>query len=83
MMQWRNCGPVDKEVLLAFEALREAREKVSETSDPQAASGAKLVAWVSADRFHPSADDFAMLRLLILTILPQLGGLVLMVARRA
>jgi hypothetical protein len=75
-----KCRQLEKEEQSAIEALRDAREKVSATADPQIASAAKLIAWASLDRFHPSADDFAMLRLLLLTLLPQLGGLVLMVA---
>jgi hypothetical protein len=51
------------------------------TADPQVISAAKLVSWVSLDRLRPSLDDFAMLRLLVLTLLPQLGGLVLMLSR--
>jgi hypothetical protein len=73
-----KCRQLEKDVQAAFETLREARREVSATADPQIASAAKLVAWVSLNRFHPSADDFAMLRLLLLTLLPQLGGLVLM-----
>jgi hypothetical protein len=34
-----------------------------------------MVAWLTA-------DDFSMFRLALLTLLPQIGGLVLMVARR-
>jgi hypothetical protein len=78
-----RCIQLRKDEQLAFESLREARDKVMSTSDPQIASAAKLIAWASLDRFHPSADDFAMLRLLLLTLLPQLGGLVLMVAKKA
>lgn len=78
-----RCRALEKEEQSAMEALRTAREKVSETADPQIAAAAKLIAWMTLDRFHPAADDFAMLRLLFLTLLPQLGGLVLMVAKKA
>lgn len=78
-----KCRQAVKDVQVASQALTEARQAVLATADPQIASAAKLVSWVSADRFHLSADDFAMLRLFLLTILPQLGGLVLMVAKRA
>jgi hypothetical protein len=76
------CRQLEKEEQEVSKALTEARREVSATSDPQITSAAKLIAWVTLDRFHPSADDFAMLRLLLLTLLPQLGGLVLMVAKR-
>lgn len=78
-----KCRQLEKEEQSVMEALAKAREAVSAASDPQTASAAKLVAWITQDCFHPTADDFAMLRLLLLTLLPQLGGLVLMVAKRA
>jgi hypothetical protein len=77
------CRQFEQDVISAMDAVEKAREKVSALADPQIASAAKLVAWVSMNRFHPSADDFAMLRLLLLTLLPQLGGLVLMAASRS
>jgi hypothetical protein len=75
-----RCRQLEKDEQTAIESLREARNSVLSTADPQIASAAKLVAWATLDRFRPSADDFAMLRLLLLTLLPQLGGLVLMLA---
>jgi hypothetical protein len=42
----------------------------------------KLVAWVSRGAIQPGVDGFAMLWLLFRTFLPQVGGLVLMLARR-
>jgi hypothetical protein len=77
-----RCRQLEKDEQTAIESLREARREVSATADPQIASAAKLIAWTSLDRFHPSADDFAMLRLLLLTLLPQFGGLVLLVAKK-
>jgi hypothetical protein len=77
-----KCRQLEKDEQTAIESLREARLVVTATADPQIASAAKLVAWVSLDHFHPTADDFAMLRLLLLTLLPQLGGLVLMLAKK-
>jgi hypothetical protein len=50
--------------------------------DPQPDGASKLIRWLSGDRVVPRADDFAMFRLALLTLLPQLGGLLLMVARR-
>jgi hypothetical protein len=60
--------------------LDEARKQI--ISDPQSDGASKLVRWLSFDRVVPSADDFAMFRLALLTLLPQLGGLLLMIARR-
>jgi hypothetical protein len=31
---------------------------------------------------RPTGDDFAMLRLVLLAVLPQVGGILLMVGRR-
>jgi hypothetical protein len=49
---------------------------------PESSDFAKLVMWVSRGAIQPGADDFAMLWLLFRTLLPQVGGLVLMLARR-
>lgn len=77
-----KCRALEKDEQMALQALTEAHREVSAAADPQIASAAKLVSWVSLNRYNPSADDFAMLRLLLLTLLPQLGGLVLMVSFR-
>jgi hypothetical protein len=55
--------------------------KVSGAADPQTTAATKLVRWVSRGSVRPSAGDFELLRLFLMTVLPQLGGLVLMVAR--
>ncbi|MET4173880.1 hypothetical protein ABIB99_004980 [Bradyrhizobium sp. LA6.1] len=78
-----KCRQLEKDEQQVIQNLMEAREKVSATADPQVTSAAKLVSWVTASRFSPTADDFAMLRLLLLTTLPQLGGLILMLASRS
>jgi hypothetical protein len=54
---------------------------VGRTADPQTEAAIKLVAWVSLGVLRPSADDFAMLRLVLLALLPQIGGILLMVGR--
>jgi hypothetical protein len=41
------------------------------------------VAWVSHGALQPTGNDFAMLRLLLLALLPQIGGILLMVGRSA
>jgi hypothetical protein len=35
------------------------------------------------EQLQPANNDFAMLRLVLLTLLPQIGGILLMVARSA
>jgi hypothetical protein len=60
-----------------------ATQQVSQTADPQTEAAIKLVAWLSHGSLKPEADDFAMLRLVLLALLPQFGGILLMVGRRA
>ncbi|MGJ4927665.1 hypothetical protein ACQR1I_20650 [Bradyrhizobium sp. HKCCYLS2038] len=64
------------------QALDAAMATVSQTADPQTEAAIKLVAWVSRGVVKPSADDFVMLRLILLALLPQIGGILLMVGRR-
>jgi hypothetical protein len=48
---------------------------------PESTDFAKLVTWVSRGAIQPGADDFTMIWLLFRTFLPQVGGLVLMLAK--
>jgi hypothetical protein len=57
-----------------------AQTAVAAAADPQTTRSAQLVAWLSP--WRPSDTDLAMVRLALLTLLPQLGGLVLMVVRK-
>jgi hypothetical protein len=60
-----------------------AMASVGQTADPQTDAAIKLVAWVTRGELRPSSDDFAMLRLVLLALLPQIGGILLMVSRLA
>ena len=60
-----------------------AMASVGYTADPQNDAAIKLVAWVTRGLLRPSGDDFAMLRLVLLAMLPQIGGILLMVSRSA
>jgi hypothetical protein len=60
----------------------QAAAKVVAQAKPESTDFAKLVAWVSRGAVQPGADDFSMLWLLFRTFLPQVGGLVLMLAQR-
>ena len=60
-----------------------AMASVGQTADPQTDAAIKLVAWVTLGVLRPSGDDFAMLRLVLLALLPQIGGILLMVSRLA
>jgi hypothetical protein len=55
---------------------------IASTSDPQTEAATRLMAWVSRGAIQPTADDFGMIRLALLSLLPQIGGILLMVARR-
>jgi hypothetical protein len=63
--------------------LDSAMASVGQTADPQTEAAIKLVAWVTHGTLRPSDDDFAMLRLILLALLPQIGGLLLMIGRSA
>jgi hypothetical protein len=60
-----------------------ALASVGQTADPQTDAAIKLVAWITHDVLRPSGEDFAMLRLVLLALLPQIGGILLMVSRSA
>jgi hypothetical protein len=62
-------------------ALDEAMRTVEQAADPQIEAASHLVAWMSRGLFAPTANDLAMLRLMLLALLPQAGGILLMVSR--
>jgi len=63
------------------QALDDAMHSVEQSADPQTDAAIRLVAWLSHGSLQPTANDFAMLRLVLLALLPQIGGILLMVAR--
>jgi hypothetical protein len=63
------------------QALDSAMRSVERTADPQTQAAIRIVAWLSHGALRPSDDDFAMLRLVLLALLPQIGGILLMVSR--
>jgi hypothetical protein len=64
-------------------ALEIAMRSVEQTADPQTQAAIHVVAWLSRGALQPSEDDFAMLRLVLLALLPQIGGILLMIGRTA
>ena len=56
---------------------------VGQAADPQTDAAIKLVAWISGGMMRPAPEDFAMLRLILLALLPQIGGMLLLVRRRS
>lgn len=59
-----------------------AMSSVEKIADPQTDAAIKLVTWTSRGMLRPTPDDFAMLRLVLLALLPQIGGILLLVGRR-
>jgi hypothetical protein len=78
----RFCRQREDAVTERRQALDAALQSVVQTADPQTDAAIRLVAWVSHGAIKPAADDFAMVRLALLSLLPQIGGILLMVARR-
>jgi hypothetical protein len=62
-------------------ALDTAMKTVAGSADPQTDAAIGVVAWLTAGRLTPNANDFAMLRLVLLALLPQIGGILLMIGR--
>jgi hypothetical protein len=63
------------------QSLEAAMHAVEQTADPQTEAARHIVVWLSFGQLTPSSDDFAMLRLVLLALLPQVGGVLLMLAR--
>jgi hypothetical protein len=77
----RFCRDREAAVVTQRAALEAATRVVAAASDPQAQAAVRMVAWISAGRIEPSEDDFQVLRLVLLTVLPQIGGVLLMIGR--
>jgi len=77
----RFCRDREAAVVERRQALDVAMHQIEATADPQSEAAIKLVAWVSRGAVRPAADDFAMLRLCLLALLPQIGGILLMVGK--
>jgi hypothetical protein len=79
----RFCREREAAVAERRQILDTAMASVGQAADPQTDAAIKLVAWVTHGVLRPSGDDFAMLRLVLLALLPQIGGVLLMVSRLA
>jgi hypothetical protein len=77
----KNCRLREEVVAERRQALDAALRSVEQAADPQTAAAVRIVTWISLGSLKPSGDDFAMLRLILLALLPQLGGVLLMVGR--
>jgi hypothetical protein len=70
------------EVAKLEKAQTAATAKVEAAAKPENADFSALVTWITRGAMKPGANDFSMIWLLLRTILPQIGGLVLMLAKR-
>ena len=66
-------------------ALREAHAKLAALpavtqADPQGEMAASLLRWISGGLIHADAHDISMVRIFAMTLLPQISGLILMLA---
>jgi hypothetical protein len=62
----KNCRLREQAVTDRQQALNTAMASVEQTADPQTEAARRIVAWVSLGALRPTADDFAMLRLVLL-----------------
>ena len=77
----RFCREREQAVTDLRRVLDAALSSVEHAADPQTDAAIKIVAWLSRGTLKPTADDFAMLRLMLLALLPQVGGILLMIGR--
>jgi hypothetical protein len=75
------CREREASVVDRRQALDLAMQAVEQTADPQTMAAVKLVSWVTAGAVRPTEDDIGMLRLVLLCLLPQRGGLLVMISR--
>jgi hypothetical protein len=77
----RFCREREATVNERRQALDAAMKSVEQSADPQTEAAVRIVGWISRGALRPTGDDFAMLRLVLLALLPQIGGILLMVGR--
>jgi hypothetical protein len=79
----KNCREREVAVGERRRVLDSAMTSVEHAADPQSEAAIKLVAWISRSMMRPTPEDFAMLRLVLLALLPQIGGMLLLIGRRS
>jgi hypothetical protein len=77
----RYCREREAAVNERRQTLDAAMQSVGQSADPQTDAAIRLVAWATHGVLQASGNDFAMLRLVLLALLPQIGGILLMVGR--
>ena len=75
------CREREAAVVERRQALDSATASVGQTADAQSDAAIKLVTWVSRGMLRPTLEDFFMLRLVLLALLPQIGGILLLIGR--
>jgi hypothetical protein len=65
------------------QALDAASASVGQSADAQSDAAIKLMTWISRGMLRPTLEDFAMLRLVLLALLPQIGGILLLIGRHS
>ena len=73
----REAAVTDRRIVL-----EDSMRAVEQKADPQIEQMRAILTWVSLGVLKPTAADFAMLRLVLISLLPQLGGILLMISRR-
>lgn len=76
------CREREATVATMRQNLDTAMAAVAQTGDPQAAALVGVVTWVSRGSLVPSEADVSMLRLILMSLLPQVGGILLMASKR-
>jgi hypothetical protein len=76
------CRAAQEDVAKLERAQAAASVKVSAAAKPENTDFSDLTTWVTRGVIQPGARDFDMIWLLFRTFLPQIGGIVLMVAKR-
>jgi len=77
----RFCREREQAVTDRQRALDAALSTVEHAADPQSDAAVKVLTWLTAGTIKLQADGFALLRLMLLALLPQIGGILLMIGR--
>jgi hypothetical protein len=77
------CREREAAVVERRQVLDSAAASVGQTADAQSDAAIRLVTWASRGWLRPTLEDFAMLRLVLLALLPQIGGILLLIGRHS
>jgi hypothetical protein len=76
------CREREAAVAGARDKMDSAMAGIASTADPQTEAAIKLVSWLTRGTVTPTGNDFVMLRLMLLALLPQIGGVLMLVSGR-